>query len=156
MKCSRKFPDTEVSITKEYEKQYYSFTRRVPQKLPVVSLQAYHLHSIWAPLEPQPISIIRRITKLKVSINWWKLLSASSICSFVKTNGAYGNDPDLWSSLWIFWCRFAFAMSGWRNLFKAFSCIITTEEFSEAFPAKHLYRCLCCTAIVCIASGILC
>lgn len=38
-------------------------------RLPVVCLQAYLSHSIWAPLELQPITIIRRITKLKVSIN---------------------------------------------------------------------------------------
>ena len=28
--------------------------------------------------------------------------NGSSICSFVETNGAGGNDPDVWSSLWFF------------------------------------------------------
>ena len=28
------------------------------------------------------------------------------------------------------------------NLFKAFSCILTTEESSEAFQVRHLHICL--------------
>ena len=98
------------------------------------------------------------------------LLSASSICFFVRPNGAAGNElvgPFSLFPLFSFALLFPLLLSdGFEEAVavghdslkfpRDFSCLRTAKLSSGNLPARHLTRCLISIATVCIASGMVC